>query len=157
MTRRSQSVSPGRGRAVELHQDKPALGRGVPERADLERGLNQSVTGTARPQLVDDAGENRHGVRESVAGAVPTLGRDAENHPVPLGARRASSPSSVHADKLYRHGPCVECGAPVTIPRSEIGPLTCFDCDSRRRPVLGVALLVAGLVVMALVWWAGAQ
>lgn len=57
----------------------------------------------------------------------------------------------------YRHGPCSDCGAPVTVSAGETGPLTCWECESRRVPVFGVLMVLVLVVVAAVALWAGAQ
>jgi hypothetical protein len=54
-----------------------------------------------------------------------------------------------------RHGPCVDCGAPVTIrDGGDDAPLLCLECFNADRPnplavLFSIVLLIVGAVVVA--------
>jgi hypothetical protein len=75
----------------------------------------------------------------------------------PLGAAQPVEPVP-QPERRYRHGPCIRCGAPVTVRRDSQLPLMCLDCEDRGRARLlaGLILLALGVVVAGLAWYAQA-
>lgn len=57
-----------------------------------------------------------------------------------------------------KHGPCIDCGAPVTVRDDGTdGALLCRECSDALGPargIVGALLVVAGFVVAVLAWWA---